>query len=128
MRLHWSNQSVSPDFVMPSTVEARKMDAREQDMSSKIQDLKSISRREFLDLLDSVRGRKGLVLDHTISGVLSLVAEFPVVKERGVEKIYHLKPGPLVTELDTLIYITRADMKCMSWIAGASPNIRSLKS
>ena len=42
--------------------------------------LKEYSKRDLLRVLDSVRGRKGLVIDSTVSGPLSLVAEFNLLK------------------------------------------------
>eukprot|EP00842_Homolaphlyctis_polyrhiza_P002472 jgi/Hompol1/3225/HPOL_006412-RA len=42
--------------------------------------LREQSRRELIRVLDSVRGRKSIVIDATVSGPLSLVAEFAVLK------------------------------------------------
>lgn len=42
--------------------------------------LKEYSKRDLLRVLDSVRGRKALVIDPTVSGPLSLVAEFNLLK------------------------------------------------
>ena len=43
------------------------------------------ARRALLDLLDGVRGRKGLVLEAEFASPLSLVAEALTLKEHGVE-------------------------------------------
>ena len=43
------------------------------------------TRRTLLELLDSVRGRKGLVLESEFASPLSLVAEALTLKEHGVE-------------------------------------------
>src|SRR5688572_17752504 len=42
--------------------------------------IKEHARRELVDILDSVRGKKGLVLDPSLSGPLSLIAEFSLLK------------------------------------------------
>ncbi|KNC96078.1 hypothetical protein, variant [Spizellomyces punctatus DAOM BR117] len=80
--------------------------------------VKDHARQELIDLLDSVRGKKGLVIDPSLSGPLSLVAEFTLLKEHGVEKIYHLAPGKLDTDCKSLIYICRPKVGHVKCIAG----------
>ncbi|KAJ3023189.1 hypothetical protein HKX48_003967 [Thoreauomyces humboldtii] len=75
------------------------------------------ARKELIDLLDSVRGKKGVVLDPALSGPLSLVAEFSLLKEHGVEKIYHLAADQPMTECASMIYICRPKLQYMKWIA-----------
>ncbi|KAJ3158524.1 hypothetical protein HDU86_002749 [Geranomyces michiganensis] len=82
-----------------------------------ISPIKAHARKELIDLLDSVRGRKGVVLDPGLSGPLSLIAEFSLLKEHGVEKIYHLSEEHISTECTSLIYICRPKVLYMKWIA-----------
>ncbi|KAJ1561754.1 hypothetical protein HK096_003449 [Nowakowskiella sp. JEL0078] len=84
--------------------------------------LRELARRELVDVLDSVRGKKGLVIDQTLSGPISLVTEFLLLKEHGVEKVYHLQPGRLDTECKSLIYLCRPKIANMKSIA---ENIRA---
>jgi hypothetical protein len=42
--------------------------------------LKEYSKRDLLKVLDSVRGKKALVIDQSVSGPLSLIAEFNLLK------------------------------------------------
>ncbi|KAI8908166.1 Sec1-like protein [Powellomyces hirtus] len=79
--------------------------------------IKAHARKELVDLLDSVRGKKGVVLDPGLSGPLSLIAEFSLLKEHGVEKIYHLSAEHFTTECTSLIYICRPKLLYMKWIA-----------
>ncbi|KAJ3224336.1 hypothetical protein HK099_008580 [Clydaea vesicula] len=79
--------------------------------------LKEFAKKQFIQVLDSVRGRKGLVLDKQLSGPLSLIAEFSLLKEHGVEKIYHLQKSKLETECKSLIYIVRPKIQSMKWIS-----------
>ncbi|CAO0801437.1 unnamed protein product [Mucor circinelloides] len=79
--------------------------------------LRELSRRELPEILDKVRGKKGLVLDPTLTGPLSLIAEFTLLKDHGVEKIYHLESDTLETECPGLIYICRPKLKYMRYIA-----------
>ena len=57
------------------------------------------------------------MIDPTVSGPLSLVAEFSVLKEHGVDKIYHLTETPFETECKSLLFITRPSILHMKWIA-----------
>ncbi|KAJ2762691.1 Vacuolar protein-sorting-associated protein 33, partial [Coemansia nantahalensis] len=57
-------------------------------------ELKELLRNELIAILDSVRGAKALVLDRDLSGALSAVVDFDVLKEHGVQKIFLLESGP----------------------------------
>eukprot|EP01116_Phalansterium_solitarium_P008766 TRINITY_DN22737_c0_g1_i1.p1 TRINITY_DN22737_c0_g1~~TRINITY_DN22737_c0_g1_i1.p1 ORF type:complete len:656 (-),score=304.25 TRINITY_DN22737_c0_g1_i1:111-2078(-) len=78
--------------------------------------LRDQAKRELIQLLDSVPGKKGLVLDPKLSGPLGLVVEVPVLKEHGVEKIYHLAPGRLVSDCRSIIYLVRPRVHLMKQI------------
>ncbi|KAF9172590.1 hypothetical protein BGX20_005287 [Mortierella sp. AD010] len=85
--------------------------------SLNIDSLRDLARKELVNVLDSVQGKKGLILDPNLSGPLSLIAEFALLKDHGVEKIYHLQPGPLETDCKNLIYICRPQVNYMKYIA-----------
>ncbi|KAJ3275943.1 hypothetical protein HDV01_006810 [Terramyces sp. JEL0728] len=57
--------------------------------------LKDYSKRDLLKVLDSVRGRKCLVIDQSVGGPLSLFTDFGLLKDHGVEKIYYLSEAPI---------------------------------
>ncbi|KAI9278467.1 Sec1-like protein [Phascolomyces articulosus] len=82
-----------------------------------LEKLKEVARKELPRLLDTVRGKKGLVLDPQLTGPLSLIAEFTLLKDHGVEKIYHLDSDTLETDCASLIYLCRPKMKYMRFIA-----------
>ena len=65
-------------------------------------------------------GKKALVLDPNVSGPLGLVSEYSMLKEHGVENVYHLQGGRLDTAQKNIIYICRPQMIYMKYIAGAS--------
>ncbi|KAI9007510.1 Sec1-like protein [Phycomyces nitens] len=79
--------------------------------------LRELARRELPEVLDTVRGKKGLVLDPQLTGPLSLIAEYTLLKDHGVEKIYHLDTPTMETECSSLIYICRPKLKYMRYIA-----------
>ncbi|EXX62843.1 Vps33p [Rhizophagus irregularis DAOM 197198w] len=85
--------------------------------SLNVNSLRDLARKELTNVLDSVRGKKCLVLDPNISGPLSLIAGFSLLKEHGVEKVHYLQQGPLETELKSLIYICRPQLNYMKYIA-----------
>lgn len=53
-----------------------------------------------------VPGDKGLVLDPKLSGPLGLIAEVALLKDHGVEKIYHLSDR-LDTDCKNIVYLIR---------------------
>ena len=56
--------------------------------------LRDSAKKELLALLDTLRGRKVLVLDPALSGPLGLVADVASLREHGVDKMYLLEAGP----------------------------------
>ncbi|KAI8902260.1 Sec1-like protein [Globomyces pollinis-pini] len=79
--------------------------------------LKDYYKRQLISILDSVQGKKGLVIDPTVSGPLSLVVDFNLLKDHGVEKIYHLADGRVEPECKSLIYVTRPTIENVRWVA-----------
>lgn len=61
-----------------------------------------------------------LVLDPKLSGPLGLISEYSFLKEHGVEAIFLLQPGALVTDpaIKNIVYICRPKMVLMKYIAG----------
>ncbi|KAI8342285.1 Sec1-like protein [Chlamydoabsidia padenii] len=79
--------------------------------------LRDLSRKALPEILDKVRGKKGLVLDPQLTGPLSLLTEFKLLKDHGVEKIYHLDSSTLESDCTGIIYICRPKMEYMRYIA-----------
>eukprot|EP00027_Filamoeba_sp_ATCC50430_P001749 CAMPEP_0168556906 /NCGR_PEP_ID=MMETSP0413-20121227/9136_1 /TAXON_ID=136452 /ORGANISM="Filamoeba nolandi, Strain NC-AS-23-1" /LENGTH=618 /DNA_ID=CAMNT_0008587891 /DNA_START=132 /DNA_END=1984 /DNA_ORIENTATION=+ len=89
-------------------------------LSNAVIDLSSIkeqARKRLVDILNNVKGKKGLVLDPKLSGPLGLIAEVSLLRENGVEKIYHLAPGKLQTESRSVMYFVRPRVQSMKQIA-----------
>ncbi|KAJ1990777.1 Vacuolar protein-sorting-associated protein 33 [Coemansia spiralis] len=80
--------------------------------------LKEILRDELIRILDSIRGSKALVLDKEISGALSMIVDFGLLKEHGVEKVFLLESGPLDTgAIKGVLYFTLPHVRKMKLIA-----------
>ncbi|KAK7202889.1 Sec1-like protein [Myxozyma melibiosi] len=74
--------------------------------------LKADALASFLTLLESVRGKKSLILDRTLSAPLSHIARFSVLQEHGVDNIFWLDDGPQRdTAQRNIIYLIRGDIK-----------------
>jgi len=69
--------------------------------------LKGTILKHVLDVVDSVRGKKALVLDPSLTGPLGLVIKFSVLRDHGIDKVYHLEQGPLTVTHDKVIYLCR---------------------
>jgi hypothetical protein len=52
--------------------------------------LLDFSQQEVLRCVDSISGRKTLVVDASLSALLSLVCDVKTLREHGVDKIHHL--------------------------------------
>lgn len=59
--------------------------------------LKDEALESLLSTLDTIRGRKCLVIDRSLSSTLSLVASFSELQEHGVEKMFWLQSPNLVS-------------------------------
>ncbi|KAK9458925.1 Sec1-like protein [Lipomyces oligophaga] len=74
--------------------------------------LKSNALDNFLTLLETVRGKKSIVLDRTLSAALSYIVRFSVLQEHGVENIFWLDDGPQKeTSMKSIIYVIRGDIR-----------------
>ena len=81
--------------------------------------LREVARQELLELLDSLAGSKALVWDPGLTGPMGLVAEYSLLKEHGVTKMFSLAPGPLPpTNAEHVIFLTRPTIENMDTIAG----------
>lgn len=78
--------------------------------------------KDLLDVIDSVRGKKALVLDPTLTGPLGLVVKFALLKDHGIDKVYHLESdaASLVANHDKVIYLSRPGQRNAEIILGVS--------
>jgi hypothetical protein len=79
--------------------------------------VKEFGRATLVQLLESVQGRKALVLDPQLSGPLSYIAERQLLKDHGVEKTAFLLPQRLDTDTKAIIYLVRPDVQLMKHLA-----------
>jgi len=111
-----SSFSQDPSITGTSLTNLNNANSSDSSSSFSTNILRDFARKELIDILDSIRGKKSLVIDPTISGSLSLIAEFSLLKEHGVENIYHLQPGRFSIQCQHLVYICRPKMINMKYI------------
>lgn len=85
-------------------------------------ELKEWLRREFLTFFEECSGRKLIVWDNSLTGPIGLVAEYAVLKERGVDKMFDLKQIDLlkakdVADFNHIFFIVKAKLDLMEIIA-----------
>ncbi|KAI0316484.1 Sec1-like protein [Amylostereum chailletii] len=79
--------------------------------------LKEIARNSLVLALNAVNGAKTLVLDPTLAGPLSLVAEVSLLQQHGVDKMFWLESGPLTAGTTNIVYLCRPLIRCVKIVA-----------
>ena len=80
--------------------------------------IKNAALKDLLDIVDSVRGKKALVLDPTLTDPIGLVVKFSLLRDHGIDKVYHLEPSPLAVTYDKIIYLVRPEQRNAEMILG----------
>ena len=87
--------------------------------------IRATALKDLLDVVDSVRGKKALVLDPSLTGPLGLVVKFSLLRDHGIDKVYHLEPNPLAVAHDKIIYLCRPMQRNAEMILGNAHNLMS---
>ncbi|ESO97948.1 hypothetical protein LOTGIDRAFT_209143 [Lottia gigantea] len=75
-------------------------------------------RRELVECIDRCTGTKALVWDDALTGPFGLVAEYSLLKDHEVEKMFPLGPKTLQpSNVQNIIFLTRPKLKLMELIA-----------
>jgi vacuolar protein sorting-associated protein 33A len=80
--------------------------------------IKAEALRELLDVIDSVRGKKALVIDPSLTGPLGLIAKFSLLRDHGIDKVFHLDPNPLTAAPDKIIFLVRPHQRNAEMLVG----------
>ncbi|CAI7884893.1 unnamed protein product [Closterium sp. NIES-53] len=78
--------------------------------------LRAHASQRLVDALDSVPGGKALVLDASISGPLAFIAPIALLKEHGVENLFHISAEPIQSQCSTVLYLLRPNPLLIRWI------------
>ncbi|XP_064620960.1 vacuolar protein sorting-associated protein 33A-like [Lineus longissimus] len=80
--------------------------------------LRESYRRELLENIDRCVGSKALVWDDALTGPFGLIAEYSLLKEHEVDKMYPLRAGQLPqNSVQNIIFIVRPKLELMDSIA-----------
>ncbi|XP_064612161.1 vacuolar protein sorting-associated protein 33A-like [Liolophura sinensis] len=80
--------------------------------------LRDFYRKEFLDCLDKCMGTKALVWDDQLTGPFGLIAEYSLLKEHEVEKMFPLQGTALPpSNVHNIIFVSRPRLELMDQVA-----------
>ncbi|XP_025089148.1 vacuolar protein sorting-associated protein 33A-like isoform X2 [Pomacea canaliculata] len=80
--------------------------------------LRDFYRREFLECIDRCMGTKALVWDDGLTGPFGLIAEYSLLREHEVDKMFPLRLGSLPpSNVQNVVFLTRPKMELMEKIA-----------
>ncbi|KAF2224957.1 Sec1-like protein [Elsinoe ampelina] len=89
------------------------------------QEITEKSRRELLRLLESVRGKKSLVIQKSLLGPIGLFTKFSTLQEYGVEKLFVLENRNVETSQKNVVFLARGEKpKEVQAVADAIKQIR----
>ncbi|TKX23332.1 Sec1-like protein 2 [Elsinoe australis] len=73
------------------------------------QEITERTRRELLRLLESVRGKKNLVVQKSLLGPIGLFTKFSTLQEYGVEKLFVLENRNVETAQKNIVFLARGE-------------------
>ncbi|XP_043924530.1 vacuolar protein sorting-associated protein 33A [Protopterus annectens] len=80
--------------------------------------LREAARRELREFLDKCAGTKAIVWDDCLTGPFGLIAQYSLLKEHEVEKMFTLKSGSVLSaDVKNVIFFVRPRLELMDIIA-----------
>ncbi|XP_078167646.1 sec1/munc18-like (SM) proteins superfamily [Carex rostrata] len=79
------------------------------------------SQKDLLDILQTIRGKKCLVIDPKLGGTLSMLIQFSRLKE-GDGELRYLSADPVQTDSSNVVYLIRPQITVMKTIASHIQN------
>ncbi|MCJ1478497.1 hypothetical protein MMC13_007177 [Lambiella insularis] len=71
--------------------------------------IKEKARKDLLDLLEGVRGKKNLVIEKALAGPIGIFVKFSTLQEYGVDKVFLLENANLDASQKNVIFLTRGE-------------------
>lgn len=79
--------------------------------------IQSVARKNLIDLLEKCQGTKAIVWDNALASPVGLIAQYVVLREHSVTKMFPLRPDPLPeSDVSHMIFITRPKLHLMDYI------------
>ncbi|KAL8130619.1 hypothetical protein V2J09_019774 [Rumex salicifolius] len=82
------------------------------------------SKKEIVNLLKNIRGKKCLIIDSKLGGSISLIIQTSALKEHGVE-LWLLNSEPVQTECTKVVFLVRNEINLMRHICTQIQNDHS---
>ncbi|KAF2674726.1 Sec1-like protein [Microthyrium microscopicum] len=67
------------------------------------------ARRDLLRLLETVRGKKNLVIQKALAGTLGLFVKFSTLQEYGVDRVFFLENGNIDSSQKNVVFLVRSN-------------------
>lgn len=87
--------------------------------------LRDRARRDLLDLLESVRGKKNLVISKDLAGPVGLFVKFSVLQEYGVDRVFLLENANVDSSQRNVVFLVHAEK--VSQVATVAEQIKKLR-
>lgn len=86
--------------------------------------IQTSARNNLINLLEKCPGKKAIVWDNNLAGPVGLVAQYTILREHMVTKMYPLRPTALPeTDVDHVIFISRPKLHLMDFIGNYPQNV-----
>ncbi|KAL8784199.1 MAG: hypothetical protein Q9213_004091 [Squamulea squamosa] len=71
--------------------------------------IKDKARKDLLDLLEGVRGKKNLVLEQSLAGPIGLFVKFSTLQDYGVDKVFFLENDNLDASQKNVVFLASGE-------------------
>ncbi|KAK5130361.1 Vacuolar protein-sorting-associated protein 33 [Cryomyces antarcticus] len=73
------------------------------------QDIADKARRDLLQLLEGVHGKKNLVIEKALAGPVGLFVKFSTLQEYGVDRVFFLENDNVDSSQRNVVFLSRAE-------------------
>ncbi|KAH0562541.1 hypothetical protein GP486_002772 [Trichoglossum hirsutum] len=81
--------------------------------------IKDNARRDLLNLLEGVRGKKNLVLEKALAGPINVFVKFSTLQDYGVDKVFWLENGNVDSSQRNVVFLVRGEKATHAQAIGA---------
>ncbi|KAI9784142.1 MAG: hypothetical protein M1839_002646 [Geoglossum umbratile] len=71
--------------------------------------IKDNARKDLLNLLEGVRGKKNLVLEKSLAGPINIFVKFSTLQDYGVDKVFWLENGNVDSSQKNVVFLVRGE-------------------
>ncbi|KAL8719175.1 MAG: hypothetical protein Q9225_003796, partial [Loekoesia sp. 1 TL-2023] len=71
--------------------------------------IKEQARKDLLDLLEGVRGKKNLVIEQSLAGPIGLFVKFSTLQDYGIDKVFFLENDNLDTSQKNVVFLASGE-------------------